>query len=61
MEIAILSIGDELLRGIIDNKNVSYIANQLFINGFQTKTILSVGDDINVIVNALDKLSKSHI
>ncbi len=60
MEIAILSIGDELLRGIIDNKNVSYIANQLFINGFQTKTILSVGDDINVIVNALDKLSKSH-
>ncbi len=60
MEIAILSIGDELLRGIIDNKNASYIANQLFINGFQTKTILSVADDIDVIVNALDELSKSH-
>jgi len=60
MDIAILSIGDELLRGIIDNKNASYIANQLFINGFQTKIILSVTDDINVIVNALDELSKSH-
>ncbi|HOY91148.1 MAG TPA: nicotinamide-nucleotide amidohydrolase family protein, partial [Bacteroidales bacterium] len=60
MNIAILSIGDELLRGIIDNKNASYIANQLFINGFQTKTILSVADDINDIVNALDELSKLH-
>jgi nicotinamide-nucleotide amidase len=60
MDIAILSIGDELLRGIIDNKNASYIANQLFINGFQTKTILSVADDINAIVNALDELSKTH-
>jgi len=60
MNIAILCIGDELLRGIIDNKNASYIANQLFINGFQTKTILSVADDINDIVNALDELSKSH-
>jgi len=60
MNIAILSIGDELLRGIIDNKNASYIANQLFINGFQTKTILAVADDINDIVNALDELSRSH-
>lgn len=60
MNIAILSIGDELLRGIVDNKNASYIANQLFINGFQTKTILSVADDITLIVNALDELSKSH-
>ena len=60
MNIAILSIGDELLRGIIDNKNASYIANQLFINGFQTKTILAVADDINDIANALDELSRSH-
>jgi nicotinamide-nucleotide amidase len=60
MNIAILSIGDELLRGIIDNKNASYIANKLFLNGCQINTILTVSDDLYEIINALKDLSKSN-
>lgn len=60
MNIAILSIGDEILRGIIDNKNASYIANKLFMNGFNTKTIISISDNLDEIVETLNQLSKSH-
>lgn len=57
MNISILSIGDEILLGKIENINTSYIAKQLNLKGFKCVCQMSVADNEYDICNALDLLS----
>ncbi len=54
MKIEIITIGDEILIGQIVDTNSAWMAQQLTGNGFEIKTITSVGDNAQMITDALD-------
>lgn len=56
MNIGILTIGDELTSGRIQNTNAAWLAAQLHREGWHIATLLSVGDDEAAICRALDFL-----
>lgn len=60
MAIALLSIGTELLRGEIENTNVSWLGRSIVALGADVDTAETVGDDVDTIVAALLRLSARH-
>ena len=58
MNACIVSVGDELLSGIVDNTNATYIASILQDYGISTKCTLTVGDNDKDITYALDTAKK---
>lgn len=53
-KVHIISIGDEILIGQINNTNASWMAGILNLNGFETLGIYSIGDNDKAIKDALD-------
>ena len=54
MRVEIITIGDELLFGQIEDSNSPYVAEKLTSNGMKVIFKTSVGDDINRISEALE-------
>ncbi len=54
----IITIGDEILIGQIVDTNSTFISKQLINIGVEVKEILSISDEKNSILNALDNSSK---
>ena len=59
-DIAVLSVGDELLFGEIDNTNASWIAKRLVDNGCQVNEIVTVPDNIDVIASRVERLQSEY-
>ena len=57
-KVAIISIGDEILIGQINNTNALWMAQKLNENGFDTQEILTIGDEEESILHALDQSSQ---
>lgn len=53
LEIKIIVVGDELLRGDISDRNGSYIASELHERGYETSKITVAADDIDHIAEEL--------
>jgi nicotinamide-nucleotide amidase len=58
MNAEILTIGDELLIGQIVNTNQTYIAEKLSGIGIRVRRMTTVGDNLDMILEALDKAWK---
>ncbi len=58
MTAAVLSIGTELTRGELINSNAAWLAEELTALGFEVVEHLTVDDDVDRIVQALERLSK---
>lgn len=56
MRIGILTIGNELITGKIQDANSSYIARELNVQGWQVPIMMSVDDDEAAIKTALDHI-----
>ena len=54
MTAAIIIIGDEILIGQVQDTNSMYLANALVEIGVTLKSILTVGDDKDAIINSLE-------
>lgn len=55
MNIEIVTIGDELLIGQVVDTNSAWICKELNKHGFSVKNITTVGDDGDVIIDALQR------
>lgn len=53
MRSVIISVGDELLRGDITNTNAAYLCRQLRSVGVSTQSVITVGDDMTAISEAV--------
>lgn len=60
MKFAIVSVGNELLKGDTVNTNASYIAKKLTELGHEVKRIIVVPDIVEEIVEEVEKLSKLY-
>lgn len=60
MTVALLSIGTELARGEIENKNAVHLAAELTEAGFTVAAIEVVPDDLPSIIRALGRLGEEH-
>ena len=56
MKIGILTIGNELMNGRIADTNSSFIAREINLQGRTVETMMSVGDDFEIIDNRLHYL-----
>ena len=54
IQASICTIGDEILIGQIVDTNSSHISRALNEIGIQVKEMLSIGDDMDTIVNSLE-------
>ncbi|MFB6086301.1 MAG: competence/damage-inducible protein A [Halodesulfurarchaeum sp.] len=59
MDVAILTVGDELLSGQTENTNATWLADQLHGRGATVRRIVVVPDEEEAIVSSLDELSES--
>lgn len=57
---AIVTVGNELLRGEIENSNASWLARELADCGVSIKLILTLPDDVPTIARALADAADSH-
>lgn len=53
---AMLAIGDELLSGRTKDRNIGHLADMLFLAGIDLKEVRIVGDEEEMIVDALNAL-----
>ena len=60
MKIALLTIGDELLEGAISNSNAQWASQELWTQGLSFQTHLTVRDDKECIVGALNEVKNTH-
>jgi nicotinamide-nucleotide amidase len=60
MTVALLTIGNELLRGEIDNANGRWLAEHLTDNGFTPAAIETVADDHVTLVATLKRMLAQH-
>lgn len=60
MNIAVVSIGNEILNGSIVDTNSNYIVKTLASYGYYTNEIVALGDDIGQINNEFEFLSKKY-
>ncbi|HEY5973584.1 MAG TPA: CinA family nicotinamide mononucleotide deamidase-related protein [Geobacteraceae bacterium] len=60
MTVAILSIGDELLRGEVVDTNAAHLGSRLTAEGLAVTEQLTVGDDEAAIAAALTTLATHH-
>lgn len=58
MRVAIISVGNELLRGDTVNTNASYIAKKLTELGHEVKRILVIPDNVEEIADEIGKASR---
>ena len=54
MKIGILTIGDEITSGRIQDTNTAYMAREFHVRGWEVAAVMSVGDSIGAIRGALD-------
>jgi nicotinamide-nucleotide amidase len=54
MKIGILTIGDEITSGRIQDTNTAYLAREFRVRGWEVAASMSVGDSIGAIRGALD-------
>ena len=59
MNICLLTIGDELLEGIIRNSNAEWLATELWASGMTLNEHVTVADRTEDIANTLVRLSKT--
>ncbi|MFW6378071.1 MAG: competence/damage-inducible protein A [Bacillota bacterium] len=59
-DIAVLSVGDELLFGEIDNTNARWIAERMVEHGCQVNEIVTVPDKIDVIASRVKRLQSEY-
>ncbi|NVP58028.1 competence/damage-inducible protein A [Mycoplana rhizolycopersici] len=57
---AMLAIGDELLSGRTKDKNIGHLADMLFLAGIDLKEVRIVGDEEEMIVEALNALRSRY-
>ena len=57
MKAEIISTGDEVITGMIDDTNTSWLSQQLLSLGIQVR-IFTVGDDLNDLIDVLSIRSK---
>lgn len=57
---AMLAIGDELLSGRTKDRNIGHLADMLFIAGIDLKEVRIVGDEEDMIVEALNALRQRY-
>lgn len=60
MEVAILTVGDEVLAGDTPNSNASWLAAQLTANGATVRRILTIPDEEPLIVNTVSAWRSSY-
>ncbi|MFZ9001609.1 MAG: nicotinamide-nucleotide amidohydrolase family protein [Bacteriovoracaceae bacterium] len=60
MKCALLIIGDEILSGRIQDKNIQWLAKYLFKVGHQLSSVEVCADEQKLIVEHLNKLTKTH-
>ena len=60
MKIHIITIGDEILIGQIQNSNASYIGDLLNQNSYQVTSNSSIGDCEEIIVNEIESAIKNN-
>lgn len=60
MNAEILSIGDELLIGQVVNTNASWLGEQLSLLGIDVRTITTVGDDRERLLDAFTRAWEQH-
>ncbi len=60
MDVAVVSIGNEILNGSILDTNSNYIAKNLELLGLNVSTIAAVGDSIKQIEDTFKHLSKNY-
>lgn len=60
MSVALLSIGNELLRGEIANTNAQWLAGELTQLGFTVDVIETVADDEALLASVISRLCQSH-
>ncbi|RLE54887.1 MAG: competence/damage-inducible protein A [Thermoprotei archaeon] len=53
---AVVTIGTELLRGLIENTNATWLCKQLTDLGIEVKRVVTVPDDMNEIVETIREL-----
>jgi len=57
MEFIIISVGNEILSGDINNTNATYMAKKLTKLGHRVRKIIAIPDDVNVIAEEVRKAS----
>ena len=60
MSVALLSIGNELLRGEIANTNAQWLAAQLSELGLSTSAMETIADDRDALASAVRRLTEQH-
>jgi len=60
LKTALLTIGNELLSGVIDNTNASWLGRTFLENGFAVAQVLTVGDAAEEIRSAIRHLWENH-
>jgi len=55
MDVAILTVGDELLAGDTENTNATWLARRLTERGVNVRRVLTVPDETDVIVDAVQR------
>ena len=56
MKVGIMAIGDELISGMTQDTNSSYIAREIVAEGWELSGMLIVGDDEEAIEKGLEYL-----
>ncbi len=59
MEVAILTVGDEILAGDTVNTNATWLASEIHDRGGSVRRILTVPDDVEIIANRVRKWHES--
>jgi molybdenum cofactor synthesis domain-containing protein len=57
---AIVTVGNELLSGVIENSNASWLARELHECGIVLKLILTLPDEVSTISQALRDVASEH-
>ncbi len=60
MRLAIVTTGDELLRGELVDTNTAWLSEQLFAVGLQPTTHLTVGDDPARLLESIKSVCRDH-
>lgn len=62
MQADLICVGNELLTGLIENSNASYLSRKLWAAGMPVRESVVVADDENAITDALERaLNKSEL
>ena len=58
MKVELISIGSELLNGLVANTNSTYLAGRLYSAGYSVCRITAIGDRSEEIIHALEQAEK---